>query len=360
MKILIIKLHYIGDVVMITPAIRWLRHAIPNAQLDILIGNWSRQVVDNNPSFSRKFTVPDGVFTYRKPWNLVCYWTLLKELKAQKYDGVLIFHHHPWIVRFGRAISAPITIAYHPEIDDSPHYSLWDPSRHGVQNALALVRSFCQRIGCELEDDRDSGLLQADWVVTDEEVTRAKEILASVGISESPIIVHPGAGLPRKRKGREKQWFPERFAELITEIQANNLSPIALEGAGFERSLAEEIQSLLPTPVVSIVGLTNLRELAAVLSLSRMLITNDTGTMHIGGAVRVPVVAIFGPTGADKFLPLGGPFVGIQSRVPCSPCNYGSFQGCLYQQFECMKEISVERVRDAALQLLNDLRSVPA
>jgi lipopolysaccharide heptosyltransferase II len=352
MRFLVIKVHYIGDVVMITPALRRLKRAFPDAQVDILIGSWSGQVVYHNPNISRIFSVDDRIFSWKNPWNLFRVARLFLKFRVEHYDGVLMFHARKRVRLFGFGLSAPVAFSYHPSRNDSHRYSLWDPRKHGVRIAVDLVDAFCRGCGVEppsRDEDRD---YRAEWFVTEEESAKADEVLASVGVHEPPIVVHPNAGVPGRVKGGEKRWLPERFADLIQELRHQQLGPVLLEGAGFEEPLAQEIQALLPEPVGSIVGMTNLRELAAVLSKSRLLITNDTGTMHVGGAVGVPMVAIFGPTPSDKFLPLGGPFRAVQSRVPCSPCNYGGFKGCLYNEIECMKEISVSRVMDEVLHLI--------
>ena len=353
MKILIIKLHYIGDVVMITPALRRLRRAFPEAQIDVLIGKWSRQVIDHNPHVDKIISVPDGLFRHKDFRNLQSLYRLLHRLRSEKYDSVLIFHRNRWIHRFGRSISAPMTIGYRASGEDTHRYSFWDVKQHGVLNALSLVDTFCREMGIDPLHDDNNGRLRAEWIVTADEMQRAGEVFEAVGVDSPPIIVHPGAGVPGRKKGIEKQWFPDRFVDLIEAMQRQNVGPILLEGAEFERPLAEGIQERLSVPVGSIVGMTNLRELAAVLSRSRLLITNDTGTMHVGGAVGVPLVGIFGSTGREKFLPLDGPFRAVQSSVPCSPCTFGGFKGCINEEFECLKEISVERVLDAAMELLS-------
>jgi heptosyltransferase-2 len=352
MKLLVIKIHYIGDVVMITPALRRLKQTIPEAQIDVLVGNWSRQVLENNPHLNRIISVPNKWLMAKNPWNLFKVSQLLVNLRKEKYDGVLIFHHNRAIRALGRVISAPVSIAYHPNKNDSHRFSLWDTKRHGVLNAISLVDVFCQRVGVNVTLPEDNYCLKSEWIITEKEVQRAKEFLESVGVFEPPIIVHPGAGKLFQKRIDQRRWFPERFVKLITELLRRNFEPILLEGAEFEQPLAHSILKQVPSSVGSIVGRTNLRELAAVLSNSRMLITNDTGTMHIGGAVGIPVVAVFGPTGGDKLLPLEGPFRAVQSQVPCSPCYYGAFRGCLFKEYECMKEISVERVLDSVLNLL--------
>jgi len=347
-----VKLHAIGDVVMITPAIRRLKQSFPDAAVDILIGEWSAQAVQHNPHLRHVITYPDGWFSWKNPWNVVRLYGLLRRLRAHRYDAVLVFHHHRAIRQFASMISAPVTIAYHPVFDDSIRFSLWDTTRHGVGNATALVNGFFRRMGIDLTPDDDDRQLKAEWVVTDDEMERAKDVLAQVGVHEPPIVIHPGAGGSPRGPADERKWSCERFVELIDLIAQKHLGQVVLEGAAFEIPLAQSVQREVAHSVASIVGLTDLRVMAAVLRQSKLLITNDTGTMHVGGAVGVPLVGIFGPTGGKKLVPMGGPFKAVQSTLPCSPCTYGSFGGCLYEEIECMKEITAQRVLETALSLL--------
>jgi len=352
MKILIVKLHAIGDVVMITPAIRRLKQSFPDSQVDIVIGEWSAQSVQYDPHFKRVITCPDGWFSWKSPWNVVRLAGLLRRLRANCYDAVLVFHHHRAIRQFAAMISAPVTMAYHPVFDDSERFSLWDTERHGVRNATALVNAFCRQMGVDTIPDDDDQQLKAEWVVTEEEIVRAKDILVTVGIDEPPIVIHPGAGGSPRGPADERKWSTTRFAQLIELLRQRGFGTVVIGGMDFETPLAQSIQSQANSPVVSIAGMTNLREMAAVLTQSRLLITNDTGVMHVGGAVGVPLVGIFGPTGYSNKLPLGGSFKAVQSTLPCSPCTYGAFRGCLYDEIECMKEITAQRVLETSLSLL--------
>ena len=337
---------------MITPALHRLKQMFPEAQIDVLIGDWSSPVLHNNPNISRVLSIPDRWLSLSKPWNFTGLMRLLIGLRSERYDGVLVFHHNIAIRAFGQAVSAPVTIAYHPRCNNSHRFSLWDTHQHGVLNAITLVTAFCREMGIEVTQKIGDNAFKADWVVTKEESNQAWEILAKAGVDKPPIFINPGAGSLLRVKANERQWFPEKFASLINKIEQQHLGPVLLGGIVSDQTLSEKIQALSPYKIGSIVGKTNLRELAAVLSISQLLITNDTGTMHIGGAVGIPLIAIFGPTGSEQKIPLGGPFEAVQSQVPCSPCYYGAFRGCLFKEYECMKEITVERVLDSALKLL--------
>ncbi len=353
MKILIIKLHYIGDVVMITPALRRLRRVFPDSQIDILIGNWSSQVIINNPHVNDIIPVSDGWFSLSNPINFFHLVKLLSRLRSNRYDGVLVFHSNPSICRFSRAIGAPLTLFYHYENDDSPHYSFWDKKRHDTLNANALVDKFCGLAGGGVAGNLDDDV-ETEWVVVEDELRWAKDFLSSLDVQDPPVVIHPGAGVPSRGIRNEKQWFPEKFAALIQVLEDRGLGPVLLEGTALEEPIAQRIQTLLQFPVRSIMGMTDLRETAALLTLSRLLITNDTGTMHIGGAVGVPTVAIFGPTGSKEKLPYISSSRAVQSNVPCSPCVSFSFGGCLFDEYECMKEVSVDRVLATIDSLMGD------
>jgi heptosyltransferase-2 len=219
-------------------------------------------------------------------------------------------------------------------------------------NANALVDKFCRMIGEVKGAENLENDVAPELIVSKEELQWAHEFMAEENIRKPIIWIHPGAGVPSRGIRDEKQWFPEKYAALITDLTQLEVGEFLIGGTKFERSIARRIQELLCVPIRSMMGIFELRQYAALLSISQLLITNDTGTMHIGGAVGVPTVAIFGPTGSKGKLPMNSGCVAVQSRVPCSPCTNFAFKGCLFDEFECMKEISVDRVLSAIDSLI--------
>ncbi|MCE9519025.1 MAG: lipopolysaccharide heptosyltransferase II, partial [Verrucomicrobia bacterium] len=151
--------------------------------------------------------------------------------------------------------------------------------------------------------------------------------------------------------GPAKRWPLERFAEVATRLSAQ-MPEIewVLVGAPGEKEMGVKLSALLARARhVNLVGKTSLTELIAGLQRCRLLLTNDTGTMHLAAALGVPTVSIFGSTEPILTGPLGGNHRVVRHHVPCSPCFA---RECPLGHYECMTGVSVERVAGEVAALL--------
>jgi heptosyltransferase-2 len=162
----------------------------------------------------------------------------------------------------------------------------------------------------------------------------------------------PWFGLnPSAEYGPAKRWPRERFLAAAAEAQRRTNCRWLILGGPADAALAAELSNslgrLFPSaPPLNFAGQTTLRELCALLKLCRLLLTNDTGPMHVAAAVGTPVVAIFGSTSPELTgpgLPGDSPHHLLKSDAACSPC----FRRVCPIDFRCMTGISVERVVDA-------------
>ncbi|HEY8549216.1 MAG TPA: lipopolysaccharide heptosyltransferase II [Vicinamibacterales bacterium] len=161
-----------------------------------------------------------------------------------------------------------------------------------------------------------------EWTVTppDDALSRADALLAEAGYTggEPLVAFAPGAAY-----GYAKRWPPGRVAEAIAALTADGVR-VAIVGAASDRPTARAIQSALvprrpSVPVVDLVGRTDLLALMGVLARSRVVVSNDSGAMHVASAVGRPVVAVFGPTDERATAPLGTHAI-VRHDVWCRPC----------------------------------------
>ena len=153
------------------------------------------------------------------------------------------------------------------------------------------------------------------------------------------IAFAPGAAY-----GSAKCWEPERYAALADRLIAAFDADVILFGAPQESEMAARIPGAMQRRAFNLVGATQIGELPALLSSCRLFIGNDSGAMHVAGAVGVPVIGIFGPTDPEGTRPLTPQFTLIREPVDCSPCF---LRKCPIDH-RCMTRISVDRVFDAA------------
>jgi lipopolysaccharide heptosyltransferase II len=166
-----------------------------------------------------------------------------------------------------------------------------------------------------------------------------------MAINRKPIKIGlcPGADY-----GPAKRWLAKRFAEAAEKISAQSSVQWILFGTTSDATVGERIGAALGDDCVNRIGQTTLDQLIAELLECRLLLTNDTGTMHLAALLGVPVVAIFGSTEPRLTGPLGNGHIILRHHVECSPCF---LRECPID-FRCMKAISAQEVADAVLSTL--------
>ena len=164
-----------------------------------------------------------------------------------------------------------------------------------------------------------------------------------VDFGPAKIALCPGA-----EYGPAKRWLPERFAETAKTVAARSPVQWILFGTKNDAIIGEQISQALGDSCVNRIGQTTLDQLIDELRGCRLLLTNDTGTMHLASLLGVPVVAIFGSTEPRLTGPLGPGHTILRHQVECSPCF---LRECPID-FRCMKAVSVEEVTDAVLSNL--------
>ncbi len=182
--------------------------------------------------------------------------------------------------------------------------------------------------------------------ITDEEKRSALELLEGYGIGSDHIVIgiNPGAAF-----GSAKCWPEERFKALTAKLLTHPRIRIVYFGDKVSKPLVDSITSHFDSRVVNLAGKTSLRTFTTLLSVCDLLVTNDSGPMHVGAALSTPLVAIFGSTNEIKTGPYGGGTV-IHKHTLCSPCY---LRKCPID-FRCMTSISVDDVYSAIQTTLPD------
>ena len=153
---------------------------------------------------------------------------------------------------------------------------------------------------------------------------------------------------PGAEYGPAKRWLPERFAEAATKISTQSSAQWILLGTKNDAAIGEQIAAAIGDHCVNRIGQTTLDQLIDELRRCSLLLTNDTGTMHLAALLGVPVVAVFGSTEPRLTGPLGNGHIILRHHVECSPCFH---RECPID-FRCMKAISADEVADAVLSML--------
>ena len=334
MKIVIRAPNWIGDVVLSLPAVESLRQNLLQAEIWIAA---KEEVKDLYSSFDFiKGIIPLSGFNNFK--NLR---DAAKKIKEYHFDiGLLLTNSFSSALLFFLA-KIPQRWGY---IRDNRGFLLTKgvpfknqdgPVSHQVNYYLNLIS------GLGFQTSRPELILPP----SPEEKKWVKNELSAAGYDPKKpmVILNPGAYY-----GPAKRWPASRFAELASMLQKKNAAQIIIVGSAEEAELAESIASSMSEGPINMTGKTTLRQLAELISLADLFITNDSGPMHITNALRIPLIAIFGPTDPRLTGPFHQPATVIKKEVSCWPCSY---RNCPFDH-RCMTEIRPEEIFTASQDFL--------
>jgi heptosyltransferase-2 len=339
-KILVREVNWVGDAVLTLPALDALDRRFPQAEIVVLGRPWVSGLFAGVAAVDRTLPyVADGAHR-----GLAGRWRLARALRREGFDLAILFPNSidaalvPWLAGIPRRLGVPSegrgALLTHPV-----RAARGPDERHQVFHYLGLVRA----LGAEA--DPAPRLPVAPAAV--ESVTR---ILGEAGVAETAEIIALNAG---SVYGGAKRWPAERFAAAGDALAERWRASVVLVGSGPETPLLERVARGMRRQAVVLGGRTNLAELAALLRRSRVVLTNDTGAMHVAAAVDAPVIALFGPTDAGATGPLGPRSRIVRTPVPCSPCL---LRECPIDH-RCMTGVTVAQVVQAAEELAANLPS---
>jgi heptosyltransferase-2/heptosyltransferase-3 len=341
-RVVVIKPDHLGDVLLLTPALRRLRAALPDAHISLLIGPWSADAVRGNPDIDAVLFCAFPGFTRRpKPGLLQPYGLLLRTawlLRAGNYDLALIARDdHWWGALLALLAGIPRRIGHAaPETAALLTEALpYDPGAHVTVQSLDLVGRLS---GEERETAIGMPMMRAP-IIPEDEAWAATWLAAHGAEHDRLVAIHPGAG------GPAKLWIAARWAMLADALAAQGYRVLLTGGPG-ERDLIEEIRQRLAAPALVLAGAATLGQLAALYRRCGLVLGVDSGPMHLATAAGVRTVVLFGPVDHHRFAPWGPPerHTIVRSGLWCSPC--GVIEACPRGTCpsECMTTITVAQV----------------
>ena len=341
-RILVRAPNWIGDAVMCEPALRELRSLFPQAELTLLAKSPVAELFVAYPGLDRVLVYDDR----RIHAGLSGKWVLAGLLRRHRFDLAVLFQNAFEAAFLAWLAGIPRRYGY---ATDGRAFVLTDPvalpDRRSPMHQVEYYWNMLRPLGTAGAPSLPRLALSAD------EERRWEARLDSAGIASSDLVIgiNPGSTY-----GGAKRWLPDRFAEvaerLAGRMREDEGKPVAVVilGAPGEESLGREIAARLKTPSVVLSGATTIRELLAAAKRCRLLLTNDTGPMHIAAACGVPVVAVFGPTDWRTTAPYGQEESIVREPVDCAPCL---LRECPIDH-RCMTRVATERVYEAAIKVL--------
>jgi heptosyltransferase-2 len=337
-RILIRGTNWIGDVVMTLPAITAIRQTWPRAKISVLAKPWVAEVYRLSPDV-------DEIIIFQEPGRhagIIGKWRLAGELRQCRFDCAILLQNAIEAAIVARLAGIPLRAGYNSDgrgwfLSHSVRRTKEIRRVHQIDYYIEMVRA----LGCEpagrdvrLRPGRDYDDL-------------AGTLFARFGIAENhPLIgIAPGAAY-----GPAKKWLPDRFAAVADRLSGESGAQMVLFGSAGDRESTAAVRGNARHPLIDIAGMTNLKEAIALIARCSLFISNDSGLMHVAGALGVPTIALFGSTNPVTTSPVGERSVVIHHDVDCSPC----LKPVCPTDFRCMEMIGVEEVTAAARKLLDD------
>jgi lipopolysaccharide heptosyltransferase II len=294
-RVLIIKPCCLGDVLFATPVAAALRRAFPLCQIDWLVHAHARQILRNNPHVDGLMDAR-GVMAGRVDVRAVA--ALVGQLRTVGYEAAFVLERSPLAGVMAWLAGIPVRVgldsqgrgfAHSLRVAVRPH-----EVRHEVQVYLDVVRATGTQVHSE----------QPIFEFTPADLAAARACLAD---TPEPLVVtiHPGGGINPGMRMPSKRWPAANFAALGDRLVEDLGAKVVLVGGrGDEDAVAHVDRAMRHTPI-NLAGRLSLSGLAALATLSRLYVGNDTGATHIAAAAGAAVVAIFGPTDVRRYAPLG-------------------------------------------------------
>jgi len=344
-NILIVKLSAIGDVIHTLPALNAIRRHYPHAHITWLVEEAAAGLLKGHPALDRV------IVSKRKSWvsglsgplwyqHLKEALVFLRNLRDTCYDMVLDFQASLKGGVLVGLVRSKRKIGFGKGLEHQEHSYLFlnekvpavDMEIHALTRGLMML----EHVGIPTPQ------VAYDLPVTEKDTLRIAQLLSQKGIESGAkfVAINPVA------QWETKLWDNAKFAELADYLVDRYAVSVVFSGGATDRRVVEDICKRMQTRAVNLAGQTTLIELAALYEQATCLISTDTGPMHIGAAVGVPVVALFGPTAPWRTGPFGNGHRVIRAPVECAPCFNRTCDPA-----QCMHKIEVAQVIEGIEQL---------
>lgn len=342
-RILVIRLDRLGDVILSTPVLQALRSRFPHAFIAMMVRPACNDVIEGNPSLNE-------VILYDKEGahqSVLATIRFARTLRRFDFDSALVLHPSnrshwiPWLAHI------PVRVGYDRKNGWLLTHRLPHRKQEGGKHEAVYTLEMLEIFGI-------SPTLPKPVVpIHDRAKHRVDALLAESSIqpSDQLVAIHPSASCISKR------WMPDRFAQVADRLMTEQGLKICLVAGESDVLFAHQVAQGMRQVPVNFAGRLSVAELAALLKRCRLLISNDSGPVHVAAAVGIPVVDLFGRNqrglSSLRWGPLGEGHVILHKEVGCVTCLAHKCD----IEFLCLTSLSVEEVYQAALRALTPLGS---
>jgi len=331
MRLGLIRLSSLGDVVLTTGVVRELKSEAEDAEITVITCSPYDDIFKLNPR------VRETVLLEDKSINGLS--ALIRRVREQRFDILVDLHVNPRSLLISSLSKSRKKLRY-GKCRWARNMMLFTKERKVIDHVVVRYFRPFEKIGF-----RYRSLKPEIWI--DDDARMSANLL--MGHIEKPVVaISPGA------RRMTKRWPAEEYARLCRLLIERKGVEVVLVGDPDDVEVARRVKTMANGVPFDLTGKTSLLELAAVLQTASVLVTNDSGCMHVAGAMKTPVVAIFGPTVPEfGFFPLGERDRVIQKEVSCRPCSLHGSDRCRHDGFTCMRLIRAEEVLEEVCNVLD-------
>lgn len=321
-SIMFIRPGGIGDAVLLSTAIYSLKRSCPECHITVLAEQRNAGI----------FQIVSGVDV------ILCYDRALELVQALQTSCDVVIDTEQWYYLsavVARLVRAPVKIGFatNERRRMFTHKIEYDLNAQETDNFFALL----EPLGVDGQQPSET----ADVQLPQQSVSRACQLLQPLN-SDPFVAVFIGSSVP------EKCWGVDRFSQLVGRLSDFGFKALIIGGEGERAAGVVAVGS----KGLNLAGMTSLAETAAVIARSSLVVSGDSGVLHIAASLDIPTVSLFGPSSAEKWAPRGERHIVIKKDLPCSPCSkFGTIPACPIH-VQCMRDITVDEVFNAVTMLL--------
>ncbi|PZM79069.1 MAG: lipopolysaccharide heptosyltransferase II [Candidatus Melainabacteria bacterium] len=337
-RILVIRYRFIGDTILTVPFLRNLRHACPNAVIDVLVGPQSGSVLEHCPYVNELIEFDTTRFhKYDSGKGKVKnFWHYAFMLRKRKYDCVFVLKRSLSSAFLSWFTGAPLRIGYATEGRRFllTHSVKWRKDVHEVESLFDILEAAGAQVS--------SRELEA-WISQDES-QRVEQLVPELKDSGMKILIHAAAAHP------DKMYPAENWLKILKELNEKFSATFYFSGAERDIQLNNELIAASGVRGVNAAGRLSLRESMALYSRMQLAVCVDSGPAHLSASVGTPTIAIFGPTDPNRWRPYGAKHQAVFDKsIACAACA-GKKE---LTKHDCLVLLNPNRVIDAAVSVFS-------
>ncbi|KAA3635874.1 MAG: lipopolysaccharide heptosyltransferase family protein [Calditrichaeota bacterium] len=331
-KVLISRTDKLGDLVLALPFVETFKARYPENKIDVMASLYASPILENNKNIHKILRVQNDQLLinnmYRKD--------LLQKIKKEKYKAVIVLFPERQISRLYYKAEIPVRIG-----TAGRFHSIFFNTRLLHSRKKNVKHEFQYNLDFMSFFQKGKTIKEPKVYLTPKDIESAKRILSRTGVDRDFIVLHPGSG------GSAESWSFDKFMDLYNILQKKGIV-LVVSGSEKEGELLDGISHKVNMDLNKITGSTDLRALAAVLSLSKVVVANSTGPLHLAVAVGTPTVGLY-PSKKSmspvRWGPIGKNNIVFQPEgVECE---------CIPGQCTCMEKIEASAVADEVMRIFN-------